>query len=76
MICDAGPERTGGRISPISRDGQLVGGFGIRSGTPSVLVRSEEPCAGLLGGGGGALGDADRLGVVSQSIRLEVVSYV
>lgn len=76
MICDAGPGKTGGRISFISRDGQLVNGFWIRSGTPSVLVGSEEPCAGLLGGGGGTLGDADRLGVVSQSIRLKVVSYM
>lgn len=65
MICDAGPWKTEGWISLISRDGQLVSGFGVRSGIHSVLVGLEGFCAGLFEGKGGTLGDTDRLGVAS-----------
>ena len=76
MVCGAGPWETGGGISPISRDGQLVNGFGVRSGTPSVLVGVEELRAGLMEGKGGTVGDGDRIGVASQSIRLKtMVNY-
>ena len=76
MVCDVGPWRAEGKISPISRDGQLVSGFGVRSVIHSVLVGLEEFCDGSFEGEGGTLGDIDRLGVVSQSIRLRVVNYV
>ena len=41
-----------------------------------MLAGTEEVWVGLLEGVRDTLGDADRLGVVSQSIRLKMVSYV
>ena len=76
MFRGVGPWNAGAKISLISRDGQFVSGFGVRNGTPSGLVELDGLCAGLLEGEGGALGDADRFGVISQSIRLKVVNYV
>lgn len=73
MTCDVGPWETGG-ASFISIDGQLASGCGIREGTPSVLEGSEELYGGLVKATRDMFGDADRLGVVSQSIRWEVVS--
>lgn len=72
MVRGVRPWRAGGRISLISRDGQFVSVFGTGGGTLSGL---EELCVGLFEGEGGALGDVDRFGVISQSIRLEVVNY-
>lgn len=75
MTCDGCPG-AGGGISLISRDGQLVNGFGVRDGASSALVGSEEPWSGLLEGKGDGRGDVDSFGVVSQSIRLKVVNNV
>lgn len=75
MVCDVGPWKAEGKISFISRDGQLFSGFGLRSIIHPVLVWLGELCVGSFEGEGGTLGDADRLNVVSQSIRLEVVNY-
>lgn len=75
VIRDVGPWEGGGKISLISRDGQFVSCFGVKSGIPSVFMGLEELYVGLVEGEEGVLGDADRFGVISQSIRLKMVNY-
>jgi len=75
VVWDVGPWKAEGKISFISRDGQLVSGFGLRSVIHPVLVGLGELCVGSFEGEGSTLGDADRLDVVSQSIRLKMVNY-
>jgi len=65
-----------GEISLISRDGQFVNGFGVRSGGCSASERLGEPWVWSLESEGGVLGDANRFGVTSQSIRLGMVNYM
>lgn len=75
MICDRESWGAGGGVSLISRDGHVINGLGVRIGTTSVSEGPGEPYGGLLGGKGDTFGDTDRPGVVSQSIRLQVVNY-
>lgn len=41
-----------------------------------MILGLEKLCVRLLEGGEGALGDADCLGVISQSIRSKIVNHL